>query len=187
MLLRGLLIAITTALCIGLLVGQQKGNSGAQQELLLTNPDFIQMSLVPIASKRASIANPHVKIPEPFKAGDKVKFDLMMTNTSLFPVRIFVWDTYIQNRPELYRDSELLTYLDEIEKLLPTTETANDFMRTAWVLLEPGSSKSIEPITLADWYEPLKPGHYQLKIKHRFQQGGKWIESAPVTFEVYPK
>jgi hypothetical protein len=187
MLLRGLLIAITTALCIGLLVGQQKGDSSGQQELLLINPDFIQMSLVAIASKRASIANPHVEIPERFKAGGKVNFDLTMANTSLVAVRILVWDTYVQNRPELYRESQLLIYRDEIEKLLPETEKQTDFMRMDSVLLEPGRSKSIEVINLADWYDSLKPGHYQLKVKHRFQQGGKWIESASVTFEVDPK
>lgn len=182
------LVALTTTImCVFSVGGQEKANSGQQRELLSTNPEIIQISLAPITSKRSSTDHPRVNTSERFKAGHRVKFHLVMTNTALVEVRILAWDTYVQNRPILHRDGQQLPYRDDIEKLLPATESQTDFLRMDSILLEPNNPKPLEVITLADWYEPLKPGHYNLLVRHRFQLGGKWIESSSITFEVDPK
>jgi hypothetical protein len=62
-----------------------------------------------------------------------------------------------------------------------------DIVSIVGVTLEPNNEKRLEDIDLTDWYEPLKPGHYQLSTQHRFIQGGKWVDSASITFEVKPK
>jgi len=177
----------TTLMCVFSVGGQEKANSSQQRQLLVTNPEIVQIGLAPITSKRSSTDHPRVNASERYKAGQKVKFHLVMTNTALFAVRILTLDTYAQNRPILHRDGQQLPYREEIENVLPATENLTDFLRTDSFLLEPNSPKPLEVITLADWYEPLKPGHYNLLVRHRFQLGGKWTESSPITFEVDPE
>src|SRR6185369_6901944 len=53
--------------------------------------------------------------------------------------------------------------------------------------LEPNREKIVEDLDLSYWYEPLEPGHYVLSTRHRFVQGGKWVDAASVTFEVERK
>jgi hypothetical protein len=36
------------------------------------------------------------------------------------------------------------------------------------------------------WYEPLKPGSYQLLLKYRLERDMKWVELPAVDFEVAP-
>jgi len=62
-----------------------------------------------------------------------------------------------------------------------------DIISISVVTLEPNNEKTLENLDLSDWYEPLRPGHYHLSTQHRFIQGGKWVESASVTFEVKTK
>lgn len=179
------LIAFAVASC-GFLAFGQKGDSSSSQQLLSSNPDIVHASLEAITSKRPDSVSRNADVASRFKVGDKIKFELIMTNTALVPVRILVWDTYVQDRPQLYRDGQLLKYRADIEELMPKTEEQTDFVRTDSILLEPHSTKPVEVISLADWYEALKPGHYQLSVRHRFQVGGKWIDSSSVTFEIDP-
>ncbi|HKG12113.1 MAG TPA: hypothetical protein VKB12_02200 [Pyrinomonadaceae bacterium] len=52
--------------------------------------------------------------------------------------------------------------------------------------LEPGQTRTVGYFNLKAWYEPLKPGRYQLLLKYSREPGMKWVELPAVGFEVVP-
>ena len=99
------------------------------------------------------------------------------------------WDQFAQNRPRLLRDNQEVPYRDGLTDLLKKKDhdTGGDIVSIVVITLTPNTEKTLEQIDLSNWYEPLQPGHYQLSTQHRFVQGGKWVDSASITFEVTPK
>lgn len=184
--IRGFRLVSSFALCASLVLGQETDASRAKQRIILNDPGVIQIRLA-LIGKGSTPTQGSSEVIEPFKEGDKLKIRVIITNNSHEMVRVPISDTYVQNRPQLYRDGDLVPYKQNIEKLVKTNANEPDFLRTDSSLLSPGSPKPIEIIDLADWYKPLRVGHYQLAVKHRFEQGGTWIESSPVTFEIDPK
>jgi hypothetical protein len=182
--IQGLYLLSSLVLCGSLSIAQNTEASRAKQRLLLNDPGIIQIQLAVIGSKSPSPTPDGSDVLEPFREGDKIKIRVIITNNSHEIVRVPITDTYLQNGPQLYRDGELLPYLKSIEKQKQTNEIQTDFLRTDSIVLSPGIPKAVEVLSLADWYKPLKLGHYQLTLKHRFEQGGTWIESTSVTFEI---
>jgi hypothetical protein len=123
-------------------------------------------------------------LQQPFTTRSKIYVRLQATNWSLKRATLFIFDPYFQNRLELFRDGQLAPYKEHMKALLEAKEK-DPFTRTGQAVnLEPNESRVIEFIDLADWYDRLQPGHYQLSIKHRFEPGQDWIESSSLTFEV---
>lgn len=112
---------------------------------------------------------------------------MLALNTSLEPVAVAILDKYVQNRPELLRDGQIVPYREGLNKLLEAKEKDPFIVLPQVVKLNPNEQKFIGYIYLDDWYEPLQPGHYQLSLKHRFEPGQGWIESSSITFEVVSK
>jgi hypothetical protein len=155
------------------------------QQFLLKDPSVIQLELVP--GKDQSAEAGETSASGIYEAGSKVIVRIDAINSSQEPVTLIVVEPSRENRPELFRSGDKLDYSDGLMKTLEARE--HDLPRSMPQLykLEPGERKRIGYINLRDWYDPLGSGHYQLSIKHRFEVGQKWIESASVTFEVIPK
>lgn len=155
------------------------------QQFLLKDPSVIQLELVP--GKDQSNDRGENSASRIYEAGSKVFIRLDAINSSQEPVTLLVVEPSRQNRPELFRSGDKLEYRDGLMKALEVRDQEPPRSMPQLYKLEPGERKRIGYIDLRDWYDSLKPGHYQLSIKHRFEPGQKWIESAAVTFEVIPK
>lgn len=121
-----------------------------------------------------------------FKKDDKFFFRLQMTNTSISRVVVSIIDPYYQNRPQLFRDGQLVPYRKQTAELIKHREKEPSQRHRGVIRLEPNETKEVVYIDLATWYDQLEPGHYQLSAKYRFEPGQDWVESSVVTFEVEP-
>lgn len=151
----------------------------------LFKPDFAKLDL-PAASFEDD-ENHSKCIVEHFNSGSRISFRLIITNASEGMVVLHLpLDSHILNRPQLYRDGELVSYRESVKELLQAKDRRFFDGRSNVFGLE--SKKTItETINLDDWYEPLQPGHYELSVWHRFIWGGEWLESPSATFEVVTK
>ncbi|MEK6283203.1 MAG: hypothetical protein AABN95_22840 [Acidobacteriota bacterium] len=153
------------------------------QRVVLHSPEVIMLEFAPL-TRRVS-ADVYEKMSGPFKPTDPIRFNLMGTNTSLITLPVRRLDPYSQNKLRLFRDNQELEYRKDKAELIRTKHTTEwRGIRVRLVELNPNEPKVLETFDLADWYEPLGPGHYVLSTQHRFVQGGKWVESAAITFEV---
>ena len=80
-----------------------------------------------------------------------------------------------------------MPYRKGLEELLIAKEKDPFLILPQSIKLEPDETKLIGLLYINDWYDPLKPGHYQLAVSHRFEPGQPWIESSSITFEVIRK
>lgn len=120
------------------------------------------------------------------RAGDDISFQLLVTNISIQPVTVPMRNTLLMNRPELYRDGQLVPYRAGLSEKL---ERGANFpgARKDLAYLESNKRRMLESIWLKYWYDQLQPGHYQLTVKHRFFGTDQWMETEPITFDVQPR
>lgn len=151
--------------------------------VVLDNPEVIMLEFAPLT--RRGSEDILEKMSGPFKPTDTIVFKLMGTNTSLIELVVRGWDTYAQNKPRLLRDNQELAYRKDMAELIKARHTKDsEPISMRGIKLKPNEPKFLQIFSLADWYEPLGPGHYVLSTQHRFVQGGKWVESAAIVFEV---
>jgi hypothetical protein len=179
-----LLSVIALVACLPLyLNGQGTDVARDRQRAVLNDAGVIHIRLEAIVPDAPSTARDQLAR---FKGSDKIKFSVVVTNNSSTPVRAPISNTFIQDRPALLKEgSVVLKYKPDVDRLLAASEESEpNSLRRDSVVLTPGQEKIVEVIDLANWFRPLRPGSYQLTIKHRFEWGGTWIESASVSFEV---
>jgi hypothetical protein len=186
MYIRNILLLATICLSSMVATGQENQGITEAQRVVLDSPEVITLEITPITRRRS--ADVYEKVTGPFKPGSKIEFELVATNTSIIPLDIRTWDIYGQNKPRLFRDNQELPYREEIKDLLKDKYSGDsDFVRLFITKLTPNERKVLESFDLSYWYEPFGPGHYELSVQHRFIQGGKWVESASIVFEVEEK
>jgi hypothetical protein len=151
----------------------------------LFKPDFAKLDLAEDSLKEGKSQSKTNVVH--LKSGSQISFRLVITNASEREVVGYSeLDPHILNRPQLYRDGELVSYRVNVKELLQAKDKALSSGRSNAFALEPGNSTT-EAINLDDWYEPLQAGRYDLSVWHRFAWGGEWVESPSVTFEVAPE
>lgn len=165
------------------LTGQEKGLTQAER-IVVDNPEVIKLELTPVTQRRR--ARVYEKLSGPYKPSGKIAFDLLATNTSTFPLVVYGWDTFSQNRPLLFRNGQEVPYRKGLDDVLKSKdkELGMEVIHLVTTRLGPGQSTVIEKIDLNVWYDLLAPGSYELSLKHRFVQGRKWVDATSVTFEV---
>ncbi len=147
----------------------------------LFKPDFAKLNLV--GSFAGDGAN-HVTKVEQFDSGSKVSFQLVINNASEAMVVIHSpVDSHVLNRPQLYKDGNLVSYRENVTESLQGKDKRFFDGRSNVLKLEPKTSIT-ETINLDDWYDALRPGHYKLSVWRRFIWGGEWLESPTITFEI---
>ena len=176
-----------TLLISSVITPSQKNQNSQGQQVVLDTPEVISLKLA--AVKRRASAGVYQQASGPVTPESKIKFALVATNTSLIPLPVRSWDQFAQNRPRLLRGNQEVPYRDGLSDLLKKKdrEPGDDIVSIVVITLEPNAEKTLEHIDLSNWYEPLQPGHYVLSTQHRFVQGGKWVESASIVFEVETK
>jgi len=147
----------------------------------LYHPIFAKVAL---ARMLPELNDPPEKLRAPFRVNDSISFRLLIKNTSADAKSFFLDSAYRYDRPGLNKDGTLLPYRkDVLEKIKATDNLGGAYSRIEQ--LRPGEEFT-EIIKLEDWYEPLQPGHYQLKVCRRFIWNGEWLETPPLAFDVAP-
>jgi len=104
-----------------------------------------------------------------------VRFKVVATNTTSAPLRVRRLHLYYQNRPQLFKGDRLISYRDEITKLINLRDTDPTFVRMgSSKSLSPGVQTDLDILNLSDWYGTLQPGTYRITNRHRFDIGGQW-------------
>lgn len=153
---------------------------------LLRHPTFITLRL--LSSPNDPSRETPSDTPGPYTEKDWIGFQLFLTQNS--SENITIWNElnpYYQFRPQLLRDGDPVPYSDKAEESVRTAEKQPPSGSSAPLIMEPGHEYSADRVNLADWYESLRPGRYQLVVRKRFVWDGEWVESNPVIFEVRPR
>lgn len=119
-----------------------------------------------------------------FKVGDRVRFKLMATNFSGEPVTVGVTNPYDQIRLHLQKNELTVDFSERVNSLLEKRKKDSSAIIFLAVTLTPGAPVHIGTIDMGDWYAPLDPGVYELKVDRLFFD--KWVESGVLEFEVEP-
>ncbi len=118
---------------------------------------------------------------ERYKAGENVQVKVTMTNTSTETRNVPKGEDYY--RPWLFRDGVEVAFRREVSERVTKQEKLGYTRVTGFLFLKPNEPQS-DIIDLNYWYEPLKPGHYQLSLQRTFFK--QRAESNLVFFEVLP-
>ena len=134
-----------------------------------------------------------------YRVGQRVPISITMTNNSDEPVQVCDSDTVYQDRPKLLKDGQPVPYIIGQTRILRTMQAD----RTCYkldvpdpVILKPRESRVVDWFILAEgselmgdmaWYEPLRPGKYELSIERRLGCcDGPMFQSNKINFEVIP-
>ncbi len=123
---------------------------------------------------------------EPYRVCNKPLFKILVTNNSNSEIRVLMFDTYYQNRPQLYKEGKLIPYRRDTAKLVDSRERdPGTIISIRGFILEPAATEELDALRLTDWYESLLPGSYKLINRHRFAIRGAWsVDSEELLFEV---
>ncbi len=115
----------------------------------------------------------------------KPLFKILVTNNSNSQIWVLTFDTYYQNRPQLYKEGKLVPYRTDTAKLVESKDRDPVPISITGGILNPAATEELAALRLTDWYEPLLPGSYKLINRHRFAIGGAWsIDSEALLFEL---
>lgn len=163
--------------------GLQADHSNSPRNPLAGNPDRVKVEIADLPGRARGDEKIYART---FKDGKKVRFALAMTNTSDSSVTVYRIDSFYQNRPQLFKDGQLIPHREDVVKLLEwkDKDPIGERMPTA-LKLEPGQRETFGMLDLSNWYSPLVPGIYQLTNHNRLVYGGQWTSDSPtITFEV---
>lgn len=147
----------------------------------LYHPAFARVELARLLPE---LNDPPEKLRAPFRIKDDISFRLLIRNISADDKSFIIDSPYRYDRPALYRDGGLTPYREEVlGKIRATDSPVSDYSR--FEQLRPGQEFA-EIIKLGDWYKPLQPGRYELKMCRRFIWGGEWLETPTLAFDVAP-
>lgn len=180
------LLAMTLLLSAHLLAlpAQDKASESERQVSNMQNPDRLKLEITP---GNLEWNESQDKLQKPYEFGEVIRFHLSMTNISVEPITVVVSDPYFQNRPVLSKDGQEVAYRKEVAEVVEAKDKEAFFSRNYPRLIEPGHTLVIGSLNLSDWYETLEAGNYQLVTRYRFIEGGDWIVSPSILFEVNPK
>lgn len=171
-----------------LVVTQEMIERARMRKELLESPDSLSFKIGPKTDERRAgeMSRADEGRAARFKVGDEMSFEVSVTNRLNEPVMIILPETYENFRPQLFKDGEALPYTDRATQVLESRKImwATTNMRSE--TLEPNQTRTIGFFNMKAWYEPLKPGSYQLLLKYSLERGMKWVELPAVDFEVAP-
>lgn len=134
-----------------------------------------------------------------YRVGEGVPVVISMMNNSDEPAQLCDSDSVYQDRPKLLKDGQLLPYLVDQTQILGGIKSDRACLELNMpepVSLKPKESRVVDWFTLAEgseptgamaWYEPLRPGKYQLSIDRRLGCcDGPMLPSNKINFEVVP-
>lgn len=163
---------------LGFMLPNLAGKHLAEQQVSLQDISEVSLRMVPINV----LSQPK---HEPYRVCNKPLVKMLVTNNSSSQIRVLMFDTYYQNRPQLYKDGKLIPYRRDTAKLVESKDRDPVTISIRGFILEPAATEELDALKLTDWYEPLLRGSYKLINRHRFAISGPWsINSEELPFEV---
>lgn len=150
---------------------------------------YVEVKITPFVFRDVPFSDePSGYVPtKTFKAGGQMTVVVSMTNRSDQALNAFNLSRFLHYRLRLVKDGVPVRYLSDVPAKMKAVEAnAGIVVSTREVTLEPNAETNYDQFDLRDWYGTLQPGHYELTLRHRFQRGGKQVESNTVTFDVVP-
>lgn len=134
-----------------------------------------------------------------YRVGQRVPVSITMTNTSDQAVQVCLTGTLYQDRPNLFKDGQIVPYLQLQSVMLKSSEKDQTCLKGGLpepVILQAKEERVVDWFILAEgrldmgdlaWYEPLQAGKYELSLQRRLDCcEGPMVESNKITFEVTP-
>lgn len=153
---------------------------------LLDSPNTFSFTVEPLRARPAT--PPSDGPPYRYRAGSQIIFDLTAKNNTTEPLSVSQLRPLTRFRPELFKGGELVPYRRAVRETIERIEQTPVSIELSgrYRSIEPGAAQVVGEVELKDWYEPLTPGEYRLKGKHRLYEGGQWLELPEVSFRVVP-
>ena len=163
---------------LSFMLSNSQGNHLAQPQASSQDISEVRLRMVPINVRREPTHKPYHVCSKPL-------FKILVTNNSNSQIRVLMFDTYYQNRPQLYKDGKLIPYRRDTAKLVESKDRDPVTISIRGFILEPAATAELDVLKLTDWYKSLLPGSYKLINRHRFAIGGAWsIDSEAMLFEL---
>ena len=134
-----------------------------------------------------------------YRVGQRVPVSITMTNTSDQAIQVCLTGTLYQDRPNLLKDGQIVSYLQVQSIMMKSSEKDQTCLKVDLpepVILQPKEARVVDWFILAEgrtdmgdlaWYEPLQAGKYELSLQRRLDCcEGPLVESNKITFEVTP-
>jgi hypothetical protein len=185
------LTAVAVLLLVTLVMGQQAGSqkpstAGPGPQGPQPNDRNRELSkqerAVQVSIATVDYAN---RPKDSFKAGEKVRVQIVMNNTGAEPLTVNSGDTFLSDRLRLLKDQRPVLYHKRATSLIRLKDQyGGGGGHVLYTTLEPNKPAVADVIDLSDWYDQLEPGRYQLTLRHRFHWDSKQVETNTVTFDV---
>ena len=126
------------------------------------------------------------KIRRPYLLRNDVLVRVIAVNNSDQRIKVEVADSHYGDRPQLFRQGQLVPYSSEAEKAYRMKEEhASAVGQASNFFLEANTTTTLGEFSLNSWYGALPPGSYRLVNRRRFEIDGPWTaDSAELEFEV---
>ena len=137
----------------------------------------IELMITPVDWSRQ--ANRYVRKAK-FRVGERMLIQVSVTTTE--PREASLTSTFKQHRPRLMKDGHLVPHRPGS----PTWDQVDCILtRVIFVGIPANQPTPLGSFNVADWYEPLEPGEYQLTLWIRLLTcSGPLYKSHSLTFEV---
>jgi hypothetical protein len=184
-----ILIAVLIA---GILSGLQQTGSGIKQEKTGAAATTVPEGVIKVTITTGGGLYGPVK--DQFKVGEEIPVAISMTDTGDKPAKYCLSTALFQNRPQLKRDGQLITYVTNMPQQTEKEDLIQNCERSAarrFEELQPKQTRVVDWFTISQkgirWYSPLSPGHYELVLRRRLECcQGPMVESNQVAFDVVP-
>jgi hypothetical protein len=160
----------------------QEQNTKREPAYLLKDPSVVTLEL--LRPNTTEVENGLSGSSRSYMLGSKIYFRLLARNSSFQPILIPIVLDYVQMRPQLTRDGDAISYKKGLEERLKDLEDLLSHAKVQVIKLQPNEQRVIDYVYLDRWYDPARPGHYHLSVKHQFEPGQVSVESPSITFEV---
>jgi hypothetical protein len=144
-------------------------------------PDGLRIEIKPAALDEKTA-------PRPYRLGNDVYVRVVAVNNSDQRIKVEVADSHYGDRPQLFRQGQLVPFSSEGEKAWRMKEEhASAIGRASNFFLEPNTTTPLGELNLNTWYGPLPAGSYRLVNRRRFEIDGPWTAaSTELWFDVVP-
>lgn len=129
-----------------------------------------------------TVGKDHETGHRPYRVNHPIWIQILATNLSSKQIVLLHRSSFVSFLPHLTCTDQLVSYSSEMKKRVEGIPGMPRDVVT-FSKLPPSQLSIVTTIDLLDWYNPLKPGIYELKLDYRELDGQK-IESEVVTFEV---
>ena len=162
---------------------QEEIEANKRMAEVLRSPTLIRLRLVFLNPNTGETSD----LAPAYKSADRITIRVMLSHYFNGPITIIEsLNQYTNLQLELLRDGDVVLYKKEAQDQVDRALSEPPNGSSAPIQFLPDKVYSLQRIDLSDWYKTLLPGHYHLTVKRRFVEGGEWVQSDSITFDIAP-